>query len=142
MLITIIMVLFLTAMGSAESKPDFDSLWNYDKPAETEAKFREILPLAQKSGDIDYLAEIMTQIARTLGLQQKFDQAHTLLDSVEVLLKDAGQRPQVRYLLERGRVYNSSGQKEKALSLFEDAWENASKAKLDFFAIDAAHMLA
>jgi len=142
MLITIIMVLFLTAMGSAESKPDFDSLWNYDKPAETEAKFREILPLAQKSGDIDYLAEIMTQIARTLGLQQKFDQAHTLLDSVEVLLKDAGQPPRVRYLLERGRVYNSSGKKQEAVSLFKEAWESASKAGLDFFAVDAAHMLA
>src|SRR4030066_555939 len=113
MRIIIILGLLLTAMSSASPKPDFDSLWNYDKPAQTEAKFRELLPLAQKSGDIDYLAEIMTQIARTLGLQQKFDQAHTLLDSVEVLLKEAGPRPQVRYLLERGRVYNFSGQKEK-----------------------------
>src|SRR3972149_7207611 len=142
MLITIIMVLFLSVMSLANPKPDFASLWNYDQPAQTEAKFRELLPLAQKSGDIDYLAEIMTQIARTLGLQQKFDQAHTLLDSVEVLLKDAGQPPRVRYLLERGRVYNSSGKKQEAVSLFKEAWEGASKAGLDFFAVDAAHMLA
>ncbi len=137
-----VMFLLLTTMSPAESKPDFDSLWNYDKPAETEAEFREILPLAQQSGDVDYLVELMTQIARTLGLQQKFDQAHTLLDSVEVILKDAGQRPRVRYLLERGRVFNSSGQKEKAVPLFEEAWELATKSRFDFFAVDAAHMLA
>lgn len=137
-----VIFLFLTTMSPAESKPDFDSLWNYDKPAETKTKFREILSLAQQSGDIDYLTELITQIARTLGLQQKFDQAHTLLDSVEAILKDAGQRPRVRYLLERGRVFNSSGQKEKAVPLFEEAWEIASKESFDFFAVDAAHMLA
>ena len=126
----------------ANQKPDFDSLWNYDRPAETEAKFRQLLPMAEKSGDPAYLAELKTQIARTLGLQQKFDQAHTLLDSVEVILKDAGARPRVRYLLERGRVFNSSGQKEKAVSLFSEAWEQASQPGLDFFAVDAAHMLA
>jgi tetratricopeptide (TPR) repeat protein len=128
--------------SSANQKPDFDSLWNYDKPAETEAKFRQLLPMAEESGDPAYLAELKTQIARTLGLQQKFDQAHTLLDSVEVILKDAGERPRVRYLLERGRVFNSSGQKDKAVSLFSQAWEQASQSGLDFYAVDASHMLA
>ena len=72
----------MLSSSSANQKPDFDSLWNYNKPAETEAKFRQLLPMAEESGDPAYLAELKTQIARTLGLQQKFDQAHTLLDSV------------------------------------------------------------
>lgn len=132
----------MLSSSSANPKPDFDSLWNYDKPAETEAKFRQLLPMAEKSGDPAYLAELQTQIARTLGLQQKFEQAHLLLDSVEVILKDAGERPRVRYLLERGRVFNSSGQKDKAVPLFTEAWELASKSGFDFYAVDAAHMLA
>ncbi|MBI3872291.1 MAG: tetratricopeptide repeat protein [candidate division Zixibacteria bacterium] len=132
------------AMDSAfsDQKPDFDSLWNYDKPAETETQFRALVPVAQKSGDRGYQAELLTQIARTLGLQQKFAEAHALLDSVARTLGDAGERARVRYLLERGRVFNSSKQKEKATPLFQEAWERAVQAGHDFFAVDAAHMLA
>src|SRR3954463_14412105 len=31
--------------------PDFDKLWDYQHPAETEKKFAELLPAAEKSGD-------------------------------------------------------------------------------------------
>ncbi len=131
-------------MGSISGNqlPDFDSLWNYDKPAETEAKFRQLLPMAEKSGDPAYLAELKTQIARTLGLQQKFQEAQALLDSVFPMLAGAGKRARVRYLLERGRVFNSSGQKDKAVPLFNEVWKQASKSGFDFYAVDAAHMLA
>jgi tetratricopeptide (TPR) repeat protein len=47
----------------------------------------------------------------------------------------------VRYLLERGRVFNSSGQAMKAVPLFRDALERGRQASEDFLAIDAAHML-
>ena len=128
--------------ANAGQKPDFDTLWNYDKPAETEVKFRELLPAARTSGDAGFLVELTTQIARTLGLQQKFAEAHALLDSTLPLLDAAGERARVRYLLERGRTFNSSKQQEKSVPLFTEAWERAQQAGYDFYAVDAAHMLA
>lgn len=144
----------MTATTAADQLPDFDSLWDYNEPAETESKFRGILIVAEQSGDTLYVAELKTQIARTLGLQQKFDEAHRVLDEVDAAERQgrgsAGASPsqvrwnkvRVRYLLERGRAFNSSKQKEKALPLFEEAWDLASDAGLDFFAVDAAHMMA
>jgi tetratricopeptide (TPR) repeat protein len=43
--------------------------------------------------------------------------------------------------LERGRVFNSSKSADQARPLFLRAWEIASTAGQDFYAIDAAHML-
>ncbi len=126
----------------AGQKPEFDSLWNYDNPAETEAKFRELLPGARRSGDTGLLVELTSQIARTLGLRQKFAEAHALLDSTLPLLDAAGKRARVRYLLERGRTFNSSKMQEKAVPLFTEAWSRAQEAGYDFHAVDAAHMLA
>lgn len=121
--------------------PDFDKLWDYSKPAETEKKFRELIPVARESGDAAYHAELMTQIARALGLQQKFEEAHELLDSVETMISEKMVVPKIRYLLERGRVYNSSKQAEKARPLFEEAMDRAIKHKEDLYAIDAIHMM-
>ena len=47
--------------------PAFDGFWNFEDPAGSEAKFRELLPKAEESGDRGYLAELLTQIARTQG---------------------------------------------------------------------------
>lgn len=147
----------------SDSLPDFDALWDYYQPAETAAKFYAILNVAENSGDANYLAELRTQIARALGLQQRFDEAHALLDLVEAIVEDgAGSaltlrsgsstvvspsripwlRVEVRYRLERGRVFNSAKQKDKAISHFEQAWNVAVEAGLDFYAVDAAHMMA
>jgi tetratricopeptide (TPR) repeat protein len=38
-------------------------------------------------------------------------------------------------------VFNSSGKPDQARPLFLAAWEKARTAKLDFLAVDAAHML-
>jgi hypothetical protein len=121
---------------------DFDSLWNYSDPHATEQKFRDLLPAAESSGIPGYHAELLTQIARTLGLQGQFDSAHQMLDSVEPMLDGLGPRPRVRYLLERGRTFNSSGHPDSARPLFSQAWELAIESALDFHAVDAAHMLA
>lgn len=117
---------------------DFDSLWNYDDPARTEKKFRELLPKMKEPGP---RAELLTQIARALGLQGKFEEAHAVLDEAAPLAAGSP-TAQVRLLLERGRAWNSSGQPETARPLFQSAWEQARAAGLDFYAIDAAHMLA
>jgi tetratricopeptide (TPR) repeat protein len=141
-LICLLIGVAVVAQAQNPSRPDFDSLWNYDQPAQTEAKFRAILPGAQQAGDTTYLAELMTQIARTLGLQQKFDQAHQMLDSAEELLPAAGEHAWVRYFLERGRTFNSSNHQSGALPLFVQAWDRATEARFDALAVDAAHMCA
>ncbi len=138
-----VMMMTVNAMSKSQATPlpDFDSLWDYDKPAETEARFRELIPKTASSGNVAYRAELFTQIARTLGLQQKFDSAHALLDTVQPLLPKAGNRAHVRYLLERGRVFNSSNKQSEAMPLFLEASQLASDKDLDFFAVDALHML-
>jgi tetratricopeptide (TPR) repeat protein len=122
--------------------PDFDSLWDYDHPAETEKKFRELLQQTEESGDTSYYLQLLTQLARTLGLQRRFDQAHEVLDKIEPKLTNDLKLARVRYLLERGRTLNSSGLPEKAKPLFLEAWELGKQNEYDNFAIDAAHMIA
>jgi tetratricopeptide (TPR) repeat protein len=123
----------------SETPTDFDSLWDYDKPAETEMKFRELLPAVH---DPSHHAQLLTQIARAEGLQRKFDDAHQTLDEAEKRLTPDLKRARIRYLLERGRVFNSSGQPDKAQPLFQKAYDLAQAEREDFYAVDAAHMLA
>lgn len=121
--------------------PDFDALWNYSQPAETEKKFRQLLPIALSSENNDYYLQLLTQIARTQGLQRQFDAAHETLDQVSRQLVHISSRTLIRYLLERGRVYNSSRQPEIAKPIFIEALTIARNANEDAPAIDAAHML-
>lgn len=123
-----------------ENLPDFDALWDFDHPDETERKFREILQTAS-GADPGYRAELLTQIARTQGLQRKFEEAHHTLDGLKDGLAAASPRVQVRYRLERGRVFNSSGQPALARPLFLEAYDLASAGSEDPLAVDAAHML-
>jgi tetratricopeptide (TPR) repeat protein len=128
--------------GKAPSKlPDFDKLWDYDRPDVTERKFRELLPAALDSQDLSYFAQLLTQIARTEGLQRKFQDAHKTLDRVEKALPKTDVKTLIRYLLELGRVYNSSGKIEEARETFLKAFDLALKSKEDFYTADAAHML-
>jgi tetratricopeptide (TPR) repeat protein len=118
----------------------FDELWDFDDPAGSEARFREILPRAR--GDRSLSLQIRTQIARTLGLQKKWEDAHAILDAVETELPSAPDVVRVRWCLERGRVLNSAGDPERARPLFREAWDLARTAGEDALAVDAAHMVA
>src|SRR4030095_216848 len=129
------------ASSSSNSKQDFDELWDYSKPAVTEKKFRALLPKAEKSKDKSYLIELLTQIARTQGLQRKFDEAHKTLDKAMKMIKSEHIRPRIRYMLERGRAYNSSNVFDKAREIFLAAYQQAVKYKEDNYAVDAAHMI-
>ena len=100
------------------SLPDFDSLWDYDHPEEPERKFRELLPAATASKNASYYAQLLSQIARTEGLQRKFDETHGPLDRVEKLLAESDNKTKIRYLLERERVFNSSGKPSESRPLF------------------------
>ena len=120
---------------------DFDSLWNYNDPAATETKFREILPQIKESGNASEYLQLLTQIARTLGLRRMFEDSHKLLDEVEPQLNDSLPKARIRYLLERGRTFNSSGKISEASELFLQAFDLAVSAKEDDLAVDAAHMM-
>lgn len=121
---------------------NFDDLWDYSDPQATAIKFEGLLPAAEASGDKSYYAQLLTQLARTQSLQQKYEEAHALLDTAERVM--AGQSlpvAEIRYLLERGRTFNSAGQKDRAEKLFKEAYDTAVAHNENFYTIDAAHML-
>jgi len=138
----ICLCVLLAGVAMAEELPDFNKLWNFQDPAETEKKFRELLPRAQESGNLDYHLQLLTQIARTLGLQARFEDAHKVLDEVEKKLTEETGTARIRYLLERGRAFNSAKQQDKARVLFLEAWEFGCKHDEEYYAVDAAHMMA
>jgi len=117
---------------------DIESFWEYSDPAASEQRFRQALD----SAGGDERLELLTQIARSYGLRDRFEEAHQLLDEVESQLAGAGPRPRLRYLLERGRTCNSGGDREKARTLFVQAWEGAQSGGQEGLAVDAAHMVA
>ena len=122
---------------------NFDALWDYQHPDQTEAVFRQLLQEADRNNDPAYHLQLLTQIARAQGLQRQFAEAHHTLDRVKNQLNVELVVPTIRYLLERGRVFNSSGQPEEAQKWFQQAWELArTHEEAAFFAVDAAHMLA
>ena len=125
-------------MHETKNALDLESFWEYSDPAASEERFRALLPTA----DGDLALELQTQIARTYSLRRRFAEAHVILNDVERALPNSGMRPRIRYLLERGRTFNSSGEKEKARALFVEAWELAHTSPHEGLAVDAAHMVA
>jgi len=127
--------------GEADHLPDFNAMWDFNDPAGTEAAFGALLPEAEQSGDAGYYAELLTQIARAQGLQREFDKANATLDSAYAAIPEEKSVAMARYLLERGRVYNSSGQPDVSREYFLKAHGIAVEVGADFYAIDALHML-
>jgi len=118
---------------------DIDTLWDFNDPALSEGRFREAL--ANCSASLD-AAEVRTQIARTLGLRGRFDDAAHELDRAEALIGDGASRAKTRLLLERGRCLNSAGNPNAAIPYFESAVETAADCGEPGLEIDAIHMLA
>jgi len=98
-----------------QNPPNTDDLWNYNKPKVTEKIFKELLE--NKDMNLHYILELKTQLARTQSLQRNFEEAHSILDSVMDGIYPDMIIVRIRYLLEK---------------------EHGE----DFYAIDAAHMLA
>jgi len=120
---------------------ELDSLWDFDEPAESERRFEVVVRRARLEDDGRFLAEALTQLGRTQGLQRRFDDATRTLDSAADVLRPEDRRGRVRLLLERGRVANSSGAQGRGRDAFFEAWELARTAGEDGLAVDAAHML-
>jgi tetratricopeptide (TPR) repeat protein len=97
--------------------------------------------VARASGDPDYLAQLLTQVARAEGLQMKFDHASKTLDEAEGMITPETPTARVRLLLERGRVLHSSKRSEESKPFFLEAWDLARETGAGGLAVDAAHML-
>ena len=58
-----------------------DTAWDFDRPAESETRFRSELARLPERSAAGF--ELLTQIARAQGLQRRSDAAHATLDAVE-----------------------------------------------------------
>ncbi len=119
--------------------PDLRNLLDFDKPGESEQALRALLTHHQ--GDLETELTLLTQIARAQGLQQHYGDAHQTLDEVERRLTGDLPAVRVRLLLERGRLYNSAGDKDQARPYFEQAWALGQEIGELGLAVDAGHML-
>ena len=122
--------------------PDWRKMWDFRDPAASGQRFREAIEAGEDAGDEEYVLIVTTQLARTQGLQRNFEEAHETLDGVEEELEGRSVELRMRYLLERGRTINSSGDPGASALLFEDAWKLGQGAGLDPLTADAGHMLA
>ncbi|MHB8495368.1 MAG: tetratricopeptide repeat protein [Casimicrobiaceae bacterium] len=140
----LVVAIAMTALASpsADYSEILDRQWDFDAPGTSEGRFRAE-QARQTAGSREAL-EAWTQVARALGLQRKFAEADRVLDAVEPSLVRAPARVRVRYLLERGRVRNSSGDRTAAVPLFEAALAASGDDHLPgagYYRIDALHML-
>jgi len=123
-------------------RPHIDALWDHKDPVESERRFRAILPEDDAEADPGWHAELLSQLARAVCLQRRYQDAHAILDGAEPRLEAAGNRAAIRVRLERGRIHNDTERTEEALALFREAWECAEAAAEVRLAADALHMLA
>ncbi|MEO6115245.1 MAG: hypothetical protein ABIP33_02575, partial [Pseudolysinimonas sp.] len=116
------------------SQDDLDALWDFSDPIASEAAFRGAIsstdnPLSR--------AVLGTQLARALGLQERYDEADRVLEGIDAPIPAI----RARVALERGRLRNSGGHPEDAVGFFENAATVAEAAGEPFLLVDALHML-
>jgi len=125
---------------------DISSLWTYSDPALSEQRFQAAL--AGASADDAFV--LRTQIARTWGMRVDFERARSILAPLEAQLPAVSAEAKVRYALELGRSHASTAHppelltpdhRERARTLYLQAFETAKAAQLDDLAIDALHMM-
>ncbi|RYP84131.1 tetratricopeptide repeat protein [Nocardioides guangzhouensis] len=109
-------------------------LWDFDDPVASEQRFREAA-VGEDS------AVMLTQVARALGLQERYAEAHEVLDEVAAHPR-LSPEVQARVHLERGRLHRSAGDAAAAETEFDVAALRARAAGLEALHIDALHMQA
>lgn len=114
---------------------DLRDLWDFDDAAGSERRFRAA---AEQAEDALARERVLTQVARALGLQERFDEGHAVLDALEADDPEV----EVRRDLERGRLLRSAGDDDAARPLFERAADRARASGLEELHVDALHMRA
>jgi tetratricopeptide (TPR) repeat protein len=112
---------------------DMREIWDFSDPDGSRSKFLTAIQIADRAEEL----EIRAQVARTYSLQNEFELAHRFLDRIEAEIDlKSYERAYGCYLLERGRTYNSAGEKDKARECFELALRNSDEE----IQVDALHM--
>lgn len=124
-----------------EPRLDFDKLWKFNNPQESEQIFLKLLPEAKNKGQSYYL-QLLTQIARTYSLQKKYLEAYTTLAEVATQMTDDLAVVKIRYLLEFGRTQKEEQKTEMANATFKEAFALADQSQEWGYAVDALHMIA
>src|SRR5689334_6841267 len=101
---------------------DVAALWDFEDPAASEARFRAAADGAEGAERL----VLLTQVARALGLQERYAEGHAVLDDLGV--QDA--EVATRVALERGRLLRSAGTPDDARPHFEAAARAAGEAGL------------
>jgi tetratricopeptide (TPR) repeat protein len=109
-------------------------LWDFDDPSGSEARFRA----AAATADAPDRLVLLTQVARALGLQGRYDDGHAVLDDLAVTDPEVA----TRVSLERGRLLRSAGAVDESVPHFEAAATSARRSHLEALHVDALHMLA
>ncbi|MDR7251790.1 tetratricopeptide (TPR) repeat protein [Nocardioides sp. BE266] len=109
-------------------------LWDFDDPEGSEQRFRT---LAADAAEPEASCAL-TQVARALGLRERYDDGHAVLDR----LSPDDPEVRVRLALERGRLVRSGGDPGAARPLFEEAAAQARDTGLEELEVDALHMVA
>lgn len=113
---------------------DLDALWDFADPIASEAAFRRAI---SSTHDPVARAVLGTQVARALGLQERYDEADRVLELIDTAVPAV----RARVALERGRLRNSGGHPDDAVGFFESAASIAEAAGEHFLLVDALHML-
>ena len=69
-----------TVSASVLAMPGGSLYDDYSDPGATDTKLRSLLPPVEGERRL----ELLTQIGRSLGLQKKFDDAHKILDGIDL----------------------------------------------------------
>jgi tetratricopeptide (TPR) repeat protein len=110
------------------------ALWDFDDPESSEQRFRSAVETAEGTERL----VLLTQVARALGLQERYDEGHAVLDHLAVGDPEIATRAE----LERGRLLRSAGDAVAARPHFEAAAGTARQAGLEALHVDALHMVA
>lgn len=121
--------------------PPFNEVWVFQDAKESEEKFKALMSLS-KEKDLAYYAELIGHLGRSISLQKRYDDAHKILDLAIPILTDDMILANIRYNLERGRVYFWQLNRSKASAFFQTAMNLAIEHGEDFLAVDIAHMIA
>lgn len=120
----------------------FDTIWAVGDPVAVEREFNNLLGQKEVMQNMSIYLQALSQLALAQALQKKFDIAHATLNKAEEFLTHDYTIAHVRILLERGRVFQQSGDIAQARCYFEQAYAKSIELGLDYHTLDAAHMIA
>ena len=120
--------------------PAFDYIWqSFEDPADIEAALQSSYSEHHGTLSSSFLAQLLTQIARAQGMQDKLHDAQAALYKAK--WKSDEKVAVVRLDLETARLRRLQDRTEEAMTLLKKVYETAAEAPLDYFKADAAHIL-